>query len=95
MLGALHRRSKCANFCCDLMQKQFVVPTYAQKFYCSQCFLSIQLFKLFAKVKVNANYAEICRVGYLDADFQYVLLFNFLFFHNISNSANRSKKKKS
>ena len=35
-------------------------------------FQKYQIFLLFAKVKMNANYAEICRVGNLEADFQQV-----------------------
>ena len=36
-----------------------------------------QIFSLFLIVKINANYAEICRVGNLEADFQQVLLVHF------------------
>ena len=32
--------------------------------------LKNQIFQLFPIVKINANYAEICRVGNLEADFQ-------------------------
>ena len=49
---------------------------------------------------MNENYAEICRVGNLEADFQQVSLVQFFWnFHNIvvkhhyfSNSAKKSKK---
>ena len=48
---------------------------------------------------MNANFAEICRVGNLEADFQQVRLFNFseiftILFWNINNlnSAKKSKK---
>ena len=37
--------------------------------YSSHCFLKNQIFSLFPIVKMNANYAEICRVGNLEADF--------------------------
>ena len=41
-------------------------------------------FSLFPTVKMNANNAEICRVGNLEADFQQVLLVQFFWnFHNI------------
>ena len=36
----------------------------------SHWFLKDQIFSLFTIVKMNANYAEICRVGNLEADFQ-------------------------
>ena len=43
-----------------------------------------QIFSLFPTVKMHANYAEICRVGNLEADFQQVLLVQFFWnFHNI------------
>ena len=48
-----------------------------KKFYPSQWFLKNQIFSLFPIVKMNANYAEICRVGNLGADFQQVLLDQF------------------
>ena len=45
-------------------------------------FLKNQIFSLFPIVKMNANYAEICRVG--NADFQQVQLVQFFWnFHNI------------
>ena len=49
-----------------------------KKFYSKHCFLKNQI-SLFPIVKMNANYAEICRVGNLEADFQQVLLVRFLF----------------
>ena len=59
------------NFCHDLMQNhllQLNVPMY-KKFYSSHCFfLKNQIFSLFPIVKMNANYAEICRVINLEAD---------------------------
>ena len=47
------------------------------KFYSSQRFLKNQIFSLFPIVEMNANYAEICRVGSLEVDFQQVLLVQF------------------
>ena len=38
-----------------------------------------QIFPLSPIVKLNANYAELCRVGNLEADFQYVPLVHFFF----------------
>ena len=48
-----------------------------KKFYSSHWFLKNQVFSLFPIVKMNANYAEICRVGNLEADFQQVPLVQF------------------
>ena len=48
-----------------------------KKFYSSHWFLKYQVFSLFPIVKMNANYAEICRVGNLEADFQQVPLAQF------------------
>ena len=48
-----------------------------KKFYSSQWFLKNPIFLLFPIVKMNENYAEICRVGNLEADFQQVLLIHF------------------
>ena len=45
-----------------------------KKFYSRQWFLKIQIFSLFPIVEIDANYAEICRVGHLEADFQQVPL---------------------
>ena len=50
-----------------------------KKFYSSHWFLNNQIFSLFPIVKTNANYAEICRVGNLEAEFQQVLLFCSIF----------------
>ena len=44
------------------------------KFYSSHWFLKNQICSLFPTVKMNANYAEICRVGYLEAEFLQVPL---------------------
>ena len=41
-----------------------------KKFYSSHWFLKNQVFSFFPIVKMNANYAEICRVGNMEADFQ-------------------------
>ena len=59
--------------------KPFVVTTYAQK----RSFILVndlkhQIFSRFSLVKINANYAEICRVGNLEADFPQVPLVPFL-----------------
>ena len=55
-----------------------------QEFYSSQWFLKNPIFSLFPVVKLNANYAEICRVDNLEADFQQVPLVQFFWnFHNI------------
>ena len=56
-----------------------------KKIYSSHSFLKTNpLVSLFTKVKMNANYAEICRVGKLEADFQQVPLIQFFWkFHNI------------
>ena len=48
-----------------------------KKFYSSKWFLKNPVFSLFPIVKMNENYAEICRVGNLEADFQQVLLVQF------------------
>ena len=40
-----------------------------KKFYSSQWFLKNPIFSLFPIVKMNKNYAEICRVGNLEAEF--------------------------
>ena len=54
-----------------------------KNFYFSR-FLKNQIFSLFPIVKMNANYAEICRVGNLEADFQQVPLVQFFWnFHNV------------
>ena len=48
-----------------------------KKFYSSHWFLKNQIFSLFLIVKMNANYAEICRVGNLKADFEQVPFVQF------------------
>ena len=40
-----------------------------KKFYSSQWFLKNPILSRFPIVKMNENYAEICRVGNLEADF--------------------------
>ena len=47
------------------------------KKFSSHWFLKNQVFSLFPIVKMSANYAEICRVGNLEADFQQVPLVHF------------------
>ena len=55
-----------------------------KKFYSNHWFLKNQIFSLFPIVKMNANYAGICRVGKLEADFQQVPLVQFYRnFHSI------------
>ena len=57
-----------------------------QTFYSSHWDLENQIFSLFLVVKMDANYAEMCRVGTcnLEADFQQVYLVQFFWiFHNI------------
>ena len=45
-------------------------------------FVKNKIFSLFTIVKMNANYAEICRVGNFEADFQQVTLVQFFWnFH--------------
>ena len=65
LLDTLHR-SSFAKFYHELMQHLFVVIT------CGQLFFKQQIFLLLPLVKMNANYAEICWVGNLEADFQQV-----------------------
>ena len=48
-----------------------------KKFYSSNWFLKNQIFSLFPIVKMDANYAEICKVGYLELAFQQVPLVPF------------------
>ena len=64
-----------------------------KKFYCSH-WLKKQIFPLFLIVKMDTNYAELCRVGNFGADFQQVPLVqlfcnfhNFVAKHNNLNSA--------
>ena len=51
------------NYCAfDIFQKvDFCLALYTEEVY---------LFSLFPIVKMNANYAEICRVGNFEADFR-------------------------
>ena len=53
-----------------------------KKLYSYQCFLKNQIvsFFFFLLEKMNANYAKICRVGHLMADFQQSPLGLFFFF---------------
>ena len=48
-----------------------------KKVYSSHYFVKNQIFSLFTIVKMNANNAEICRVGNLEVNFQQVLLVHF------------------
>ena len=71
-LGALHRRIKFSNF--------FMIKcktTHAQNVLFQHWVLINQIFSLVPIVKRNANYAEICTVGNLEADFQQVPLIQF------------------
>ena len=55
-----------------------------ENFYSIHWILKNQIFSLFPIVKMNTNFAEICRVGNLKANFQQVRLFNFSEFFTIS-----------
>ena len=60
-----------------LSSKRFILVIGFQK-------KKIKYFHFFPIVKMNANYAEICRVGNLEADFQQVSLVQFFWnFHKI------------
>ena len=49
-----------------------------KNFYSIHCVLKRnQIFSLFSIVKMNARYAEICRVGNFEADIQQVPLVHF------------------
>ena len=48
-----------------------------KKFYSIHWILKNQIFSLFPIVKRNAKFAEICRAGNLEADFQQVPLVQF------------------
>ena len=48
-----------------------------EKNYSSYWFLKNKIFSRFPIAKMNANYAEICRVGNLVADFQQVPFVQF------------------
>ena len=50
-----------------------------KKFYSSHRLIKNQIFSPFPMVKMNANYAEICRVGNLEVDFQRFPLVQFFF----------------
>ena len=55
-----------------------------KKFKYSQWFKKIKYFHFLPILKMNANYAEICKVGNFEAAFQQVLLVHFFWnFHNI------------
>ena len=45
-----------------------------KKFYPSHWFLKLQIFSLFPIVKMNANFAEICGIGNVEADLTFILL---------------------
>ena len=53
-----------------------------EKIYSSHWFIKNQIFSLLPIVKMNANYAEICRIGNLEADFQQVALVQFFLIFN-------------
>ena len=59
------------------MHKKFYSSHWFLKIHSSHWFLKIQIVSLFPIVKMDANYAEICRVGNLEADFQQVPLAQF------------------
>ena len=62
-------------------------------FYSSQWFLKNQIFSLFPIVKMNAYYAESCRTGNLETDFQQVPHVQFFWnFHNIVVKRNKYSK---
>ena len=48
-----------------------------RNFYSSHWYLKIKYFHFFPTVKMNANYADICKVGNTKADFQEVPLVQF------------------
>ena len=75
--GTLHKRSKFANFCHNLMQNHLSLLPIHKKFYSIHWILKNQIFSLFPIVKMKANFTEICRVGNLEADFQQVPLVQF------------------
>ena len=83
LIGALHRSSEFANFCHSLMQNhlsKLLVLKKTPTFIVVIGLKKTQIFSLFPTVKMNANNAEICRVGNLKADFRQVPLFHFFFF---------------
>ena len=63
-----------------------------KKFYCGHWFLKNEIVSLFLIVKMNANYAEICRVGNLEADFQPSPLIHF--FWNFQTSKIKIQRRK-
>ena len=74
LLGALHRRSEFLNFSHDLIQNHLSkLPMLKKKIIL--VILKIKYFHLIEKT--NVNYAEICRIGNLEADFNKFRLFNF------------------
>ena len=59
LLGTLHRRSKFANFCHDLMQNHLSLLPMHKKFYSNHWFSNkSNIFTFSHIVKMNANYAE-------------------------------------
>ena len=56
----------CRNYLCS--KKSFILIVG---------FLKDQIFSLFPIVKMNASYAEICRIRNLEADFQQVPVVQF------------------
>ena len=69
----------CKLLSCTICRKMH------KKFYSSHWFYKDQILSLFPIVKMNANYAEICRVGNLKSVCQQVLLVQFFWnFHNIA-----------
>ena len=61
---------ECKTICCNYLMMH-------KKFYYRHWFLKNQIFSPFAIVIMNANYAEICRVGNLEVGFQQVPLVHF------------------
>ena len=58
-----------------------------KKFYSSYCFLLFLIntkFSFLPIIKMNANYAEICRLGNLESDFQKSSAYPLFFFSNFS-----------
>ena len=55
----------CRNYLCT---KSFILVNY---------FLKNKIFSFFPTVKMKANYAETCRIGNLEADFNKFHLLNF------------------
>ena len=59
------------------MQNRLSKLPMHKKFYSIHWILKNQIFSLFPIIKMNANFAEICRVGNLEADFQQVPFVQF------------------